>query len=360
MEEFYIKNLPLLVPQRNRLRLSKWAQMIIDADMMNFSIPPEKQNDFLNIILLHFYKEAAVSKEFRRENIRTGYYEQLKGLSDTVLTKEQMDAVVSELTENELSHSYTLPEFYNKEQEREFIHLQNDVVELINKDLSSHHKIFENISVSTYLNSVIEEYTRKPYYERERIFFKEKFSTVQTAIDSDRTLRIRKREKEYHVIPYKIIMPDSTQYNYIVGKSALLDENKQPGVYKYACFRFTFTDSIEPEKIIKNTPPFSREDKKKIEEEIRQKGVQFLSFDIQSPIRVSFTDRGLKMYQKTYHMRPQYSTRDGNILTFLCTEEQMLRYLFKFGSDAVVLEPPSLRQKFQNRYRDAWKAYEKE
>ena len=58
------------------------------------------------------------------------------------------------------------------------------------------------------------------------------------------------------------------------------------------------------------------------------------------------------------HLRPRYSEiRDNNIYVFFCTKDQLEFFFFKFGKDAVILEPKSLAEEFKIKYEDAAKAY---
>ena len=104
----------------------------------------------------------------------------------------------------------------------------------------------------------------------------------------------------------------------------------------------------------------SKENQSQIESEIKSKGVQFLIGDVES-IKVRFTDRGIYSFNHQFHLRPaEYKKIDGeeNTYVFECTRKQALNYLFKFGSDAEVLEPQSVREEFIQRYREACMRYE--
>ena len=60
------------------------------------------------------------------------------------------------------------------------------------------------------------------------------------------------------------------------------------------------------------------------------------------------------MYDTITHLRPPFnecvSNGDCWILTFSCTQMQADYYFFKFGAEAEVLTPTSLRNDFRKKY----------
>lgn len=88
--------------------------------------------------------------------------------------------------------------------------------------------------------------------------------------------------------------------------------------------------------------------------------MQFLLGE-QTEIAVRLTRAGKKMYASQLHLRPMYTRITGDdesIYHFQCTETQARYYFFKFGKEAEILKPESLRNAFIRQYREALGAYE--
>ncbi len=64
------------------------------------------------------------------------------------------------------------------------------------------------------------------------------------------------------------------------------------------------------------------------------------------------------MYRSMLHLRPQYLKKtDNRIYEFNCSIHQAHNYFFKFGEDAIILEPKSLASSFADKYQRAAKSY---
>jgi len=50
--------------------------------------------------------------------------------------------------------------------------------------------------------------------------------------------------------------------------------------------------------------------------------------------------------------------KNSDIYVFKCTIHQAKAYFFKFGSDAEILSPPSLREQFKQEYEKSAALYE--
>ena len=98
-----------------------------------------------------------------------------------------------------------------------------------------------------------------------------------------------------------------------------------------------------------------------IKKQIREKNVQYIQGD-QELYRIELTERGQKMYNSILYLRPSYTAKalssGGRVVyDFDCTREQIQNYFFRFGKDALILSPDSLREEFAVAYRRASRAY---
>ena len=93
-----------------------------------------------------------------------------------------------------------------------------------------------------------------------------------------------------------------------------------------------------------------------MQDRIKKRGVQFLSYKEQK-IVIQLTSEGKKKYAALRYLRPTHSGVQDNIYTFYCTLNQAEFYFLKFGSDAEILEPAELRERFATAYRTAHMLY---
>ncbi len=204
-------------------------------------------------------------------------------------------------------------------------------------------------SVGKYLKAIFEEYSRLPYYQREKIYFKKTYRTISDAIQLSRKITYTYRGTFYELSPYEIALDEWSSYNYVLGFTS---DNTAINC------RLSYMENIKlsPQKI-----NISKEHKKELSELLISNGVQFLHGK-NIEIKVMLTQAGKDNYDHMVFMRPQYHelTRLDNgdyIYTFNCTERQAEYYFLKFGADAVILEPENLRKKFADKYMDACKKY---
>ena len=216
-----------------------------------------------------------------------------------------------------------------------------------------------NCVPGNFIKAVIEEYARKPYVEREKIIFRNLIETVVSCVTEKRALVITLRDhKRYEVKPYGICTDRGYNYNYLVGLSREAN-SKEPE--RIASFRLS---NIVSFKSSTRSGRITGAQRKDIEEKILAVGVQFL---VQDPeiIGIRLSAKGKKSYERQAHLRPAFRSRKENsdgswIYEFTCTPLQAQYFFFKYGADAEVLYPASLRENFQKQYEDALSVYTKE
>lgn|GEM_PF-1200493 len=217
----------------------------------------------------------------------------------------------------------------------------------------------ESPNLSLYLKAIFEEYAKKYYCERERIFFGDIIKKIEIAKDKERLLRIKLRNGElYHVCPYAVLTDNMSVYNYLACYSKWSkDEKGENDKRKMLAVRISKIKNVE---ILESLGSLSDDEKIKIEDTVNERGVAYISSDNTSRFMIKLTDVGIKNYNEWLWQRPPYTeiTGDGkNIYIFNCSERQVLVYFFKFGKEAEVIEPEGLREKFADGYRSAAKRY---
>ena len=336
---------------RQYISLSSLAYDVIEADKNEFMAKPSRQG-FINLIIETFAEDAqasidvAVGREEERLN------RELSAIPDSK-TKAFILSTLVEAYRKELIKHITE---YPKEQQFRFqLSERNFETRMQWTDVNGYY----GGHPSRYYSALLEEYARKSYYERESIALRKTLNQIQLYIDTSKLLVLTLRGAEairYEVRPYAII-PDSLQnFHYLVGYSK---KSNSDDPEKFVSFRISRILSLEPR--YSRSGRITAEQRNAIIEKLHTVGVQFL---LQNPefIRVRLTEKGTKKYESQIHLRPPASIiqpcDDGTwIYTFDCTQLQAEYYFFKFGEDAEVLAPESLRSRFLNGYLRAVDIY---
>ena len=210
-----------------------------------------------------------------------------------------------------------------------------------------------------FLKAVIEEYARKPLFDREGILLRDTIDEINACISTHQliiiTLKGQNRSR-YEVRPYSIEHDPGFNYHYLVGYS-----RKAGTEYEEKPVSFRLSRIIGIKRSHARSGKVTAEQKREIKKKLQSDGVQFLLQESE-PIRLKLTMRGKQMYESQAHLRPPFIRReecaDGSwIYEFNCTQMQAEYYFFKFGAEAVVLSPTDLKNYLRMKYKDALNAY---
>ena len=337
---------------KQHINLSECAIGIMESDMNSFN--ETKVSAFLNRIFENYYETADASISIRLEDEK----EKLHSLLDNSFDKPTVQKVISLLTENKKDELLTTTSTYKKGVGFKF-RIRNDNFDYLEGPDCKENNYYPRLG--EYYKAVIEEYSLKPYFERERIYYKSYSDIIEAAIKYGYQLKITLRTKNAFMIsPYALMTDSSKNYNYLVGYGKCISgeniEDKKP-----FSFRLTNITSIKTYKTLNSC--FRKEDKinlskkKEIEAILSQRGVQFVFSDT-SDIKIKLTPTGKKMYHSQKHLRPDFTRIiDDDIYVFNCTANQIEFYFFKFGKNAKIIEPAELSQKFEQMYKDAAETY---
>lgn len=337
-----------------RIPLSAYAAQIIESDCLSFS---KKKTTLINTIILNYYPQAECSISLRLED----YKKELSGYFSKSDAQKNLPIINKILSgrKDELSNRYIkrMPADVNWQ-----ITLNKKVIELLTIDPYSQEELYYKDRPGRFIQALIEEYARQPFYVREEIIFKQVLDTIRSAISGHNLLSIiNTNGKHIAIKPYQIASDPLSMYHYIVGYSSspstLLKENKP--TYKDHPLSIRLSRIVDAEIKYLHPGDISPQEEFQIKKELSEKGVQFVSGDT-STIQIWLSDYGIKKYNTQIHLRPQ-GTKDENdehIYNFECTEAQILYYFIGFGRDAKVLSPVSLADKFKNIYKNAAEIYE--
>jgi hypothetical protein len=357
---FYINEFETELKQH--LNLSDNAWLTIYDDIHNFYPNGTKQSfsGFLNRIFHNFYQSANASISQRyielHEKLEKLFYP--KAIGEDRATSEKYITTILSVYENILKervHSYP------KGEGKKFrINKQN--LEILNESIDS---IYYDKTIGPYLKAIFEEYVTLPPYKREQIFFQDTIDKINLAITEKKKIKIRLLQRTgennttysrgFYITPYAIKQDKTNTFNYLVGFSEEIGNEQNRHQKIAASFRISRIDKID--LMISMSGFLSKAEKAQLENDILQKTPQFMVGEM-IDVEVKFTVKGLENFNRQLYMRPQnYDKKDKFTYIFHCTEMQAIGYFVKFGRDAVILSPESLKEKFILIYRTAIEAY---
>ena len=351
---------------KQHLNLSHSAWLVIEEDVRNFSNGAKYNlSGFLNRVFKNFYQEAeaTISQRFLNK------YDELVAMFSShefkSMDKKTTETYISKILEVYEKSLIEKANSYEKGKGDKF-RINKENVEILRE---SSEKIYYDDSVGAYLKAVFEEYAQKPMYEREQIYFKDVMDVLRSAISQKKPVKMSILKKidpnnhesyarKFYFIPYKIVQDKTRMFNYVIGYSEeIMGEGNETGPKTAVCYRISRIDHL---LIMSSRSGFiSKADCEAIDQMIIEKEPQFLVGEV-IELKVKFTDKGVENFNRQLYMRPlDFDKVEGedNTYVFRCTEIQAINYFFKFARDAEVLAPESTREKFVQRYRDAYMLY---
>jgi hypothetical protein len=297
----------LYIDNRQRVNLSEHAYLTIVSDLLDFEGEKPSLSSAVSKVFLAYHQHARHDTEAAKR------FTSLK------------------------------PRTYVKEIPR----LQNRVVEILRRQQGVIASAYGG-SAGRYVKSVIEQYASLAYSERGRIFFARTVKELEAAIRNRERITVETPEGRFSMRPYRIDTDKITAHTYLTGYTKDADGTERMNVFRLSRIRGIDNDG-EPGAL-------SELEIDRIKDALEKRGVPFLRDEPQE-IRIRLSDRGQELYSRLIHNRPIYGSRDRDIYTFNCTATQAEYYFFKFGAEAEVIEPPSLREKFITLYREAISVY---
>ena len=207
------------------------------------------------------------------------------------------------------------------------------------------NNLLKDNSLSGYMKDMFLSYLSIPRSKREEIIFKDSYNTINKAISEGRLLSFTSRGHDHKVIvePYLIATSKEEQFSYLLCHDQRQKKNRS--------FRISRLSNV-----FVTSHTFTKD--KKVEDELIRKGARSpysMSEDIHAVVQM--TERGRQMYTMIVKNRPYVTYIDGDLYHFDWPEMQLEDYFRRFGKDAVVISPKSLRSKLRNYYSRALEAY---
>lgn len=345
---FEIKNEDKVENNKQHLNLSTFAYEIVLSDMFTFE--EEKLSGFINTVFERYYPIAEASIA-RTLNYLNG--ELSKILSDISGDKQTKKRVLDRLLLQKKNDLIKKSESYACGKMLKFWLNKSNLGYLTEPSSECEEDKYYSRR-GKYIKSVLEEYARLPYVQRERVYFSPFVESIEYAILEERQLRIViDTNTIFSVYPYEILCDPLSTANYLVGYCKRYDyleeDEKQP-----CSFRISALKSVKAEK---SKSAFIKDsDRKQLSRIVASRGVQFMVGN-EAEIHVRLTKTGVYKYRRQTHLRPTLVRKKDDVFVFRCTTAQAEFYFFKFGKDAEILMPADLRAKFAKMYEDSSRTY---
>ncbi len=209
------------------------------------------------------------------------------------------------------------------------------------------NNLLKDNSMSGYIKDMFLSYLSIPRNKREEIIFKPTYEAINKAIANNRILTFSstnsKNNGTIHVEPYLIATSKEEQFSYLLCHNS---DYCKDHTFRISRLRNVFVTSDVFEK------------DEKISERLTKKGMRSphsAAPDIHAVVKM--TERGKQMYKMIVKNRPAVTTIEGDKYHFDWPEMQLEDYFRRFGKEAIVIRPKSLKTKLRNYYKDALEAY---
>ena len=199
-------------------------------------------------------------------------------------------------------------------------------------------------SLSEYFRNLFSSYADMPQDKREEVVFKPQYETILKSIEERRRVFVTMKSKRVvETSVYAVARSKEEMHCYV------LTTNPKG----CAPVRLSRILSVTP---IAERADFS-EEQIRIFNKMQTYGPQFFYNADEEPVKVLLSDEGMKMFKQLYVHRPAPDSIEGNVMTFLCSHEQVLQYFRRFGRHAKILTPDSVRDRMYHFHRSAANSY---
>ena len=218
-----------------------------------------------------------------------------------------------------------------------------DIIRIIENNM------LKDTSLSQYLKDMFNSYLSIPRSEREAIIFMDTYEDIEKALKTKRVLTFTTTSSEdnrsFTVEPYFIAPSKEELCNYLLCRDI---RSNTPRTFRISRIRSAFvtSDNFEPDEALKK--------------ELQEKAIRSphsVSKTVSAVIKLN--KFGKRMFRVITKNRPLVSKIDGDLYYFDWPELQLEEYFKRFGRDAVVIEPASLKERLRKYYYYALREYSK-
>ena len=211
------------------------------------------------------------------------------------------------------------------------------------------NNLLRDNSLSGYIKDMFLSYLSMPRNRREQIIFKQTYELLTKAIVENKVITFTSTNssqgKAVYMEPYLIATSKEEQFSYVLCHNHTY--------YRDHTFRISRLRDVFVTNETFTADPKVRETLTKI----GRRRPHSAAPDIHAVVRL--TDHGKQMYRMIVKNRPAVTTINDDLYHFDWPEMQLEDYFRRFGKDAVVVKPKSLKSKLRKYYEDALEVYEK-
>ena len=305
------------------------TRLINDAELFEFTKKDESVNlnAFLKTLIVNYFDQYRHDSEALLESI-------MLDLNDmTSISKKSAAALADKIVSTYIKS--------------DSFHTGKNIALTLTVSGSSYEiiRIIENnmlkdTSLSQYLKDMFNSYLSIPRSEREAIIFKDAYEDMTRALKEHKVLSFTNTtsgdEKSYKVEPYVIAPSKEEQCNYLI---CIDTEVGRPRTFRISRLRSVFVTSDS----------FTIDEN--IQKELQEKAIRSphsVSQTVQAVVRLN--KYGVKKFKAITKNRPIVSKIEGDRYYFDWPELQLEEYFKRFGRDALVIQPKSLKNKIKKFY----------
>lgn len=362
------------IDNKQYINLSMDAWAIIEYDQYRFASSDEivrkiPLSTLLNRIFQNFYEIADASIALQADNYTRELREILSEEETSSVSKKQKkktvcdEAVIEKLTQAHIRKLQKKSDTCRKGKGERF-RLNNHNFEYLTSPDSDCRENLYYSSIGQYLKALFEEYASLTYLERESIYYRPVFETIQQAFDSNMAVRVtHDKGFLFEFQPYQILCDPVSSHHYLTGYSTPInmkvdyDATNQPIPCRARPASIRISNIRDAKLIRRKSGKLTALQKAELKNCLAFNGPQFLTDDTHE-IHIRLTQNGIRKYNYQMTLRPDYvKIIEPDIYVFQCSERQIQYYFIEFGKDATILKPDHLRQYFQQWYEAAEKSY---
>jgi hypothetical protein len=328
--------------EKIKIYTTKRVSTILEKDAETFEFFKNKnyalnKNAFLTELILNYFNQFEQS----RKHLNTKIFKILD--SNIFLQKDILQNLSSVLTNEVQSEMYAEKneKFNNlislkptKKSEQQINYIQS--------------YLLKDCSLSEYFRNMLTSYSLLPQDKREEIIFKPQFDVISKAIKTKRKIFITTfGNNRIEASPYQFAITKEEIHLY------LLFQNKNGNMLSIKLSR------IKSATILNQSCEFNDLSKDYFNKMI-EFGPQYPLNETSEKAVVKLTSRGLNLFHKIYTHRPIPESMQENIYTFSGSHMQVFQYFTRFGKDAEIISPLSLRDAMKNFHKGAFVIYANE
>lgn len=200
-------------------------------------------------------------------------------------------------------------------------------------------------TLSEYFRNMFTSYASLPQDEREKIVFQPQYRALTEAVEQSKKvfLTISHGGKSLEVSPYALSESKEELHVYLLSAS------------NGECFPLRLSRIISV-TMLPSPATFSR-DQKDAFLKMMTYGPQFRCGKNEGETLIRLTAQGVALFKRMYVHRPVPTRTDGRDYYFMCSYAQIRQYFTRFGKEACVIYPESMRRYMLNFHRNAAKQY---